>query len=333
MFCSILVPLDHSLFAEQALATAISLAQATRASIDLALVHQQPGLANLRKSATPDEQRESDERYLEFIAHDVRTLHRLPVTSHVLEGDVVGALASHAARTAADTIVMTSHGRTGLDRARLGSVADGLVHQSPTPIFVVRPAATMTHHWRLAAPGFTRVLVPLDDSVRSRDVLPLVTALARATGATLELLRVVRPVPILGAYNALTLTSSSIGMSPLYSLPGEDLNATISLIETAERDLAALADALRADGVRNVTVAVVEGENIAQCIIDRVTAERCDAIAICTHARGVSRWIMGSVTDAVVSASTVPVLLCKTAHDTESPRAGSLDQTAALAPI
>lgn len=62
----------------------------------------------------------------------------------VLDGDIVPALLEHARRIGADSVVIGSHGRGGIERALLGSVAEGLVRQSPVPVLVVHRAARNT---------------------------------------------------------------------------------------------------------------------------------------------------------------------------------------------
>jgi nucleotide-binding universal stress UspA family protein len=65
---------------------------------------------------------------------------KLPV--HVLEGRAVDLVPALARRTHADLIVLGTHGRTGVRRALLGSVAEGITRGSPVPTLLVRaPAA------------------------------------------------------------------------------------------------------------------------------------------------------------------------------------------------
>lgn len=332
MFSKILVPLDHSLFAEQALGSALALAHATRAHIELALVHQHPALANLRRSSWYEEQVQSETRYLELVAHDLRSGQAVSVSTAVLEGDVVEALADHARRISADAIVMTSHGRTGFDRARLGSIADGLVRRTALPVLIVRPHETRID-WRASDATFRHVLVPLDGSAIAAEAVPLARALAVACPAAVTLCRVVQPIPLLTTYTALSLASSSMGMSPVYPVTTEDAPATDDLRVTARRELEAIAAALREQGVANVNVEVVEHENVAQAILDLCASSRADVIAMCTHGRGVSRWFLGSVTDEIVRCTDIPIVLCKTAHASGVSLGGSLEHASALAPI
>jgi nucleotide-binding universal stress UspA family protein len=59
----------------------------------------------------------------------------------LLEGPAVGAILEFAGTCGADVIVMGSHGRTGLQRIVLGSVAEGVLRGAPVPVLIVRQAS------------------------------------------------------------------------------------------------------------------------------------------------------------------------------------------------
>jgi nucleotide-binding universal stress UspA family protein len=67
-------------------------------------------------------------RKLEGRAHHVR------VESHVMEGDPVDMIVRAAEETGCDVIVMGTHGRTGLGRLLLGSVAESVIRKAPCPV-------------------------------------------------------------------------------------------------------------------------------------------------------------------------------------------------------
>jgi nucleotide-binding universal stress UspA family protein len=83
----------------------------------------------------------ADQRYLERVAAS------LPVETHpcVLEGSPIADVLTDFVRSQGITdVVMTTHGRTGLSRVVLGSVADSLVHELTCPIILV-PALAAAH--------------------------------------------------------------------------------------------------------------------------------------------------------------------------------------------
>lgn len=123
------------------------------------------------------------------------SLHRLAgerlqgydVQVYVEAGDDAGpAIARAAAAVEAELLILGTHGRTGLRRMVLGSVAQAAVHRSEVPAILVRelsPAAA-------AADEPLRALLPTDGSARVRAALPRVGALAGALGAEVTVLEV-----------------------------------------------------------------------------------------------------------------------------------------------
>ena len=100
-------------------------------------------------------------------------------------GDADQAIANAATRERADLIAMSTHGRSGLDRLRFGSVAEGVVRRAPVPVLLVRGMAA----WDRG--GIDRILVPLDGSEASEEVLPIVSCLAGPFDFEVQLLHVV----------------------------------------------------------------------------------------------------------------------------------------------
>src|SRR5213079_1828263 len=82
--------------------------------------------------------------------------------SIVLRGAPAEVIVARAEATSASLIAMASHGRGGIARAALGSVASDVVRHSTVPVMVVPPGASADS----PIPG--RVLVPLDESEHAR---------------------------------------------------------------------------------------------------------------------------------------------------------------------
>jgi nucleotide-binding universal stress UspA family protein len=143
----ILVPLDGSALAEQALPHAIALAQRARAELILLqvaipLIEYAPGLSPFnrpvpRSIAFPDLLREQTQQQLattikRFATRDVA------MTPVVLFGYPAETIVDAANERQADLIVMATHGYSGLRRWTLGSVADKVLHASAVPLLLVR---------------------------------------------------------------------------------------------------------------------------------------------------------------------------------------------------
>ena len=136
-FERILVPLDGSECAEIVLPKVEKLATDLKASIAIlrvAYAHTFPG-------ADPTEAevkvvREAEE-YLRKIEERLKA-KGLKVDSHVRYGNDADEILDHAAQKDIDFIAMTTHGRSGVKRFLLGSVAEKILRHSPKPIFLVR---------------------------------------------------------------------------------------------------------------------------------------------------------------------------------------------------
>jgi nucleotide-binding universal stress UspA family protein len=143
----ILVPLDGSTIAEQALPLAIELARNTQAEIILLqvlipLAADAPGLAPFARLvppsfAFPDTLREQAHQQLGAVA-DHAGMHGLKITPVVVFGFPAEEIVDEATRHQADLIVMATHGYGGLRRWALGSVADKVLHATTTPLVLVR---------------------------------------------------------------------------------------------------------------------------------------------------------------------------------------------------
>jgi nucleotide-binding universal stress UspA family protein len=186
MYRSILVPLDGSPVSEHALLVACDLARRSGALLRLAHVHVMYIAAPIYVEGLPviDEQVHSlgkahERAYLERIHtrllgegdSDLRIAIAVLdlADTDVRDQTVAQMLASYAATTDTDLIVMTTHGRGGLARVRLGSVADALVRTSPIPLLLVRPdRATMLLEHPAA---FRQILIALDGSAVAEQIL------------------------------------------------------------------------------------------------------------------------------------------------------------------
>ena len=142
---SILVPLDGSPLAEQALAPAAGMARLLDAEILLVRVlspvlHPRYRGDKLTLSCADFVEVEDAWRYLSGVADELRA-GGCRTTFWVLVGSPAVAIESAARAEGADLIVMTTHGRGGLGRFLMGSTADGLLQRSHVPILLVRSGA------------------------------------------------------------------------------------------------------------------------------------------------------------------------------------------------
>jgi nucleotide-binding universal stress UspA family protein len=138
-FSKILVPLDGSLLAEAALPKAVEL---IGKSADAALVLVRAAEATTVPGVDPIDAQVSvvreAEDYLEAVATRLRGLGVPRVRTSVWYGAAAPSILEAAQRTKPDLIMMSTHGRSGLGRLVLGSVAESVLRDARTPVFLIR---------------------------------------------------------------------------------------------------------------------------------------------------------------------------------------------------
>jgi nucleotide-binding universal stress UspA family protein len=156
MFERIVVPLDGSEFAERALPHAEELARLTGAPlhvvrlIDLSFTRYGPYLYGVSPSALEQSLEDEERAAREYVGRVVEELRDrgLQVSSEVRHGSPERDLA--ASSRPDDLIVMATHGRGGMTRWFLGSVAEEVVRRSPVPVMLVRVMAAEATNGHLA---------------------------------------------------------------------------------------------------------------------------------------------------------------------------------------
>jgi nucleotide-binding universal stress UspA family protein len=302
-FPSILVPLDGSPLAEQALPLASHIAQRAGSKLRLVLAHRlpsapiDPAAAKLFVSielAT----RKSERAYLRGIQAKLREGGMRLSSAVTLTGAAGPALAQYVRELGIDLVVMATHGRGGIRRAWLGSVADQLIRNLEIPVLLVRPPETGAAPAR--PPGVGQILVPLDGSPLAEEALDAAAKLARLWDAELTLMQVVPPV-LLSIDGAMPLPSSyDDGLTAMSRMQAQDY-------------LDDVVEEMRAQGLRAAGVAVV-GWNTVDSILEMARPERVAVVVLATHGRGgLRRLALGSVADKLVRGAEVPVLVYRPA--------------------
>lgn len=142
---SILVPLDGSRLAEEALPYAEALAKCKGGTLTLLRVVGHPAThvyvqGYAVQAMQSDDSAEHCEAYLRRIA-DMLSNKGINVTVILKTGPVADAILDYADEMRADTIVMSTRGRTGAGRWLMGSVADRVKQVSKMPVLLIRPSA------------------------------------------------------------------------------------------------------------------------------------------------------------------------------------------------
>ena len=281
---TILAALDFSAGAEAALVRAVTLAARTDASLHL--VHA--------VAAPPDDPaadaviRVRMERYIAGALGLPRAgfdpLGELDPVLAVAHGPTIpAAILRHATKIGADLLVVGTHGRSGLDRLLMGSVAEACVTASPCPVLTV-PQGAETHEPSATVP----VLVAVDFSDLSRAALAAGRDLADLHGAEVELVHVVRDAgPFTG------LVPSAL-----------DLDA----VDTERSEAVRQRLARFAEGAATGEIHVALGHP-SRMIAVLAEARGAGAVVMGTHGRaGVAHAILGSTAASTIQRTSCPVL-------------------------
>ena len=191
----VLVPLDGSRLAEWALAYLPALRQVGELRVTLlSVVDETDGSAGGAREAS---ERESNllSTYLHEVSADLERHLGINADAELQTGIPAEVILRFEEQLAPDLTIIGTHGRTGLARWRLGSVADKVIRGAGSNTLVIGPKASEHAVWLEAdiVPAFKNILVPLDGSELSAQALAVADQFAEAFRARLHLLRVVTP--------------------------------------------------------------------------------------------------------------------------------------------
>ena len=311
MLSRILVPLDGSPLAESVLPQVVELANLRKAEVVLvrvALAHTFPGAnpADAQVRAV-----ESAQRYLTKIEANLAA-QGIAAQSVVRYGHAAEEILDHARTGGIDLIAMSTHGRSGIRRWVLGSVAETVARRAAVPVMllhargrVATPEEDRAHQPPLPAPSLAaatpvrirHILCPVDLSSLDREVLQSAGAMAQRFDADLTVLHAV--------YDPWDVACSHIPHAPLEQLREE-------MIRVAEDTLRhEVRRALR--GAPRTAVVVVAGPPFQQ--INRFArAHAVDLIVMGTKGlTGLDHFLMGSTAEQVIRTAPCPVLSIRAA--------------------
>lgn len=194
-----------------------------------------------------------------------------------------------------DLIIMATHGRSGITRWWMGSVAEKVISEATAPVLLVRSRRSRKTGTKDKLHFLHKILAPLDGSDIGEAALAYVEALAMKSEAAVDLLQVVSPPG--------TVEASLLG--------GPDWRKFIKAMHDAgENYLKSITARLKGNGVKS-TYEVVTGDP-ADKIVEYSEDRGISLIAMSTHGRtGLARWVLGSVADKVLHSARIPVFLVR----------------------
>jgi nucleotide-binding universal stress UspA family protein len=298
MFTRILIPLDGSKTAEKVLPYARFLAGSLKLPVELLAVvdivematHISADRARHLDTMIEDSVRNS-EQYLRGVAGTFPGAN----TKCTVEKGKAEQVIIETAADKGTLITMATHGRSGIDRWLLGSVAEKVLRGGTNPMLLVRATEEAKTD---GGATLKSIVVPLDGSELAETVLPTVAELAKTLKLAVVLFR---------AYNI--PTSAYAGGEGYYAVDYEEL--LTAMREEAVGYLEKKTEAVKKLGIADVSYVAKEGF-AADEIISLSRKSPDNLIAMCTHGRsGVKRWVLGSVTETVVRHSADPVLVIR----------------------
>jgi nucleotide-binding universal stress UspA family protein len=295
MYSQMLIPLDGSKTAAKVLPYARTVARSLKIPVKLMAVTEvltlTAGKAHHLDTLVDAAIRRNQE-YLQKIA---KTFTGVSIDYTVEAGAPEEAIIMKAAANKGTLITMATHGRSGVRRWLLGSVAEKVLRGSSNPVLLVRANEEAETEGEVT---LSRIIVALDGSELAEAVLPNVAELARAINLKVILLRSYTLTPIIGGYEGY------IPDLDLNELKAESKSDAVSYLDSKVQQL-------RSQGLDDVTPLASEGE-AAETIIELARGSPNSLIAMSTHGRsGVMRWVLGSVTEKVVRHSGTPVLVMR----------------------
>lgn len=303
-YSRIMVPLDGSKLAEEALPAAIAFVQRAGTSGKLLLlrVSSVDHLIYSRGGPfeVPGAVHEEIDAYLAQREQEVRAAG-VPVETIHAQGDPATAIVDMAHDHYADLIIMATHAREGMSRLTHGSVADRVLQGATVPVLLLKhgeePASLFPQE------AHPHLLAPLDGSELAESVLLRVTSLAKQLGASVTLLRSL-DLPDLTAGAPGRAAASNDMVRAI--VPTERQAATQYLEQVQQR--------LQAQGIPTAR-AVTEGGaalDIAAHARELKQAGQAVLVVMATHGRtGIGRWLYGSVAGAVLHLADAPLLVIR----------------------
>ncbi len=306
----IILPLDGSDVSEQAIPLATGLAKQLSLPVTLlnAVEPDSPAITQSlfsnRQWMEPASSREA--RAQEYLSRIREPLVAVGLTVDTVIPHLEPALGivQEAERDPNNLIVITSHGRSGLARWWMGSVADKVIHMSDNPVLILR---AREQAFRSEDEGPQQLIVPLDGSELAELVLPHVSHLASGLGLAVSLVQI---TPLEEEYYR--FAAMAPGLAPA-TMPSA-LSVT-DLVEAAGQEASSYLEDVKsrliAQGVQTVDTHVSQGTP-ADVIADRVAQSDGSLVAMTTHGRsGVGRMMLGSVAERVIRQSGSPVLVVR----------------------
>lgn len=300
MYTRLLVPLDGSKTAEKVLpytrfiAAKLKLPVEILEAIDVVEIakHLAPEKVHLLDTLV-ENRTKSSERYLKGVAG---TLPGANVKCTIEKGIAADVIIENSAADKSTLVSLATHGRSGIERWLLGSVAEKVLRGATNPMLLIRATDEAKTEGEA---NLRSIIVPLDGSELAEQVLPTVAEWAKELKLAIILFR------------TYTIPLSVLTDEPEGGYGDADEQLITAMQDEAVAYLEKKTEALKKLGAAKVDYNAKYGLAADEIIsLGRKTPD--SLIAMCTHGHsGVKRWVLGSVTETVVRHSNEPVLVIR----------------------
>jgi len=295
MYEKILVPLDGSELAEVSLPYAEELS--TKLGSEITLIYLSPSednpYYNVRKLYL--------DKIVSTTTGDCEKLRKKPeagaikIKSAMLVGSVAEEIVNYADKEDMGLIVMATHGRSGIKKWAMGSVASKIIAATRRPVMLIRAREADTDAAKKGT--IDKLLLPLDGSTESESILPHALEIASDFKSEVVLFQTISlayPTYTADAFAYVTYSDNQM-----------------DAMKTSALDyLEKIGSSFREKGI-NVKSDVRFGSG-ADEIINYADEISADLVAMTTHGRsGIGRWLFGSTTVRVMKGGNANLLLVR----------------------
>jgi nucleotide-binding universal stress UspA family protein len=294
MIKKILIPLDGSEIGELALVYAKELACTMDLEVQMACATERQDEPTLRMCGL----------YLEGVAERLQTQvkrvnPRSNIKTVIVDGAPGEAVIDYSEKEAIDLVIITSHGGSGIMPWAMGSTANKIMQRCQAPVLMVRASKSLLK--RKPVKVFKKILLPVDGSTSGEASLELVKSIAASLNSEVILVFVVENVQY------------------VHTIGGPDHFAyTEQQIELMKEEGRAYTEKVQRT-LKGISVkSIVRVGEPAHEILKAATEENVNLIAMASHGKhGVTRWMLGSVSDKILHAGKEPILLVKSQREPE----------------
>jgi len=229
-----------------------------------------------------------------FLTQETQSLNNqgINVSMHISEGDPVSEIIDFAKSSKCDLIAMATSGRSLLGRGLLGSVTFDVLNKTTLPVMTTTSYTNSEFTGFNGGPG--TIIVPLDGSGNSEIAVPTALHIASKAKARLKFLKVIK---------------IQTDFTENHWAPANGNYILDQELKHAEKYLSYFKEVARKKNIRNVTSTVAIGSPAIR-IMDDWDAYGGELIVMGTNGKtGLTRLILGSVTDSVMRASDKPVII------------------------